>query len=611
MRLFLAIVLCCTISQLSAQKVLIIGIDGCRADAVKPNAPNINDLLNEAVYSFDALTEAPTVSGVGWSSMLTGVWGAKHGVYDNSFTGSNYDVYPHFYKHLEEFNPALRTSSICHWTPINDNILISADYILDAPSDLAVTEAAIEELSNQDPDVLFLQYDDVDHAGHSFGFSPTILEYNQAVAVTDAYIGQVLQALHQRPNYDAENWMILLSTDHGGTLSGHGGTTCEERNIFLIAHQDNLPHTEIKRTETVLTMGTAISLNGTDQYIQPIDQSPFQFALDQDFTVELLVRYDALSGDAAFISDKDWASGANKGWVISTPFGDQSRWKVNIGDGSNRADLEGGTINDGNWHRLSVTFDRDALMTLYQDGELLGSITMASVGEIISGLHLTIGQDGTLEYPFWFSGNIADVRIWKGVLSPESIKQFACSVVDDSHPAFADLLANWKMEEGTGTLFADAVNGNNANMTGSSPEWENNFGTLTCIDYSNTPRITDLAVTAMTHLCIPIDPNWNLDGKSLVSVCEPNDISNLHATIQLFTIAPNPAREQAIITFNHDIDGQLKQIRAFDAVGRMLLQNSTSDDQYNLMLQGYRSGVVRIEISSSGKSSNQALVITP
>lgn len=81
----------------STPKVLILGIDGCRPDALQAAAtPNIDGLLQESVYSYDALTEGPTWSGVGWSGMLTGVWLAKHGVTDNSFSGSNFAAYPHF-----------------------------------------------------------------------------------------------------------------------------------------------------------------------------------------------------------------------------------------------------------------------------------------------------------------------------------------------------------------------------------------------------------------------------------------------------------------------------------------------------------------------------------
>src|SRR4051812_20813467 len=69
-----------------AKKVLIIGIDGCRPDALRAaKAPNLEALIRDGAYSGKAQTGDATISGPGWSSMLTGVWRAKHGVRDNRF----------------------------------------------------------------------------------------------------------------------------------------------------------------------------------------------------------------------------------------------------------------------------------------------------------------------------------------------------------------------------------------------------------------------------------------------------------------------------------------------------------------------------------------------
>ena len=52
----------------SARKVLFIGVDGCRWDAiVAANAPGIDGLLAHAIYSGNGLTEYKTWSGTGWS----------------------------------------------------------------------------------------------------------------------------------------------------------------------------------------------------------------------------------------------------------------------------------------------------------------------------------------------------------------------------------------------------------------------------------------------------------------------------------------------------------------------------------------------------------------
>ena len=59
----------------SAPKVLMIGIDGVRPDALRAaQAPNLHRLMREGAWSDRALTDVHTVSGPCWSSILTAVW---------------------------------------------------------------------------------------------------------------------------------------------------------------------------------------------------------------------------------------------------------------------------------------------------------------------------------------------------------------------------------------------------------------------------------------------------------------------------------------------------------------------------------------------------------
>ncbi len=45
-----------------------------------------------------------------------------------------------------------------------------------------------------------------------------------------------MAAVRARPTYAQEDWLILMSTDHGRTADGdHGGDTPEERTIFYLA----------------------------------------------------------------------------------------------------------------------------------------------------------------------------------------------------------------------------------------------------------------------------------------------------------------------------------------------------------------------------------------
>lgn len=523
-------------------KVLVIGIDGCRTDALRmADAPSIQGLLAESVYTFDALTVAPTWSGTGWSSMCTGVWPDKHGVTDNSFSGANFEAYPHFIARTEEYDASLHTASIVHWSPINTQINTHCDIEINVPTDLEVKNLAVAYLENNDPDVLFVAFDDVDHAGHSYGFSPTIPEYMATIALTDGYVGEIMETLLARPHFEEENWMVLLTTDHGGNLAGHGGATFEERNVFIIVWKPGQEPHDLAKDSTVFSLSSGLQFNGQNQYVLPADSAPFQFGADQDFSVEMRVRYTEQAGDAAFISNKNWDSGLNRGWVLSTPTGDLTRWKANISDGAARRDVNGGFIADGNWHHLAVTFDRDGMMSLYQDGNPVGQTSIADLGNVDSGLPVVIGQDGSLNYDYFFSGAIAEVRLWNTALTAATVAAYTCGPIDAEHPDLDNLAAYWKMDEGQGNTLGNAVSGSpTAQLAGDAANWTAQPGSLTCYDFSDTPRLIDVAATALTHLCIPIDPVWALDGQSLVPECAPTSVGEMADAANWVEVFPNP-----------------------------------------------------------------------
>lgn len=103
----------CGPGEAGTPKVLAIGIDGVRPDVLaEVPTPHLDALAADGTFTDAALTGFPSVSGPGWSSLLTGVWPGKHGVTNNDFTGKRYDVYPDFLTRIEQVRPELRTFAV-------------------------------------------------------------------------------------------------------------------------------------------------------------------------------------------------------------------------------------------------------------------------------------------------------------------------------------------------------------------------------------------------------------------------------------------------------------------------------------------------------------------
>lgn len=241
--------------------VIILGIDGCRPDALlAANTPNMDALAAAGSVTYSAFvggvpgtpTQQPTISAPGWTTILTGVWTDKHKVTANTFAGYDFTNYPHLFQRLKEYNPDAYLVSIVEWAPVDTYLVGPVDEytsVRERAIDNTTTNLISRAITNvlpADPDVMFLHFHEPDTAGHGYGFSPTVPQYLAAIEKVDAGIGTLLDALPLRPNYANESWLIIVTTDHGGTGRGHGGQTAAERTVFVIASGGDAPQRVIE-----------------------------------------------------------------------------------------------------------------------------------------------------------------------------------------------------------------------------------------------------------------------------------------------------------------------------------------------------------------------------
>lgn len=235
-------------------KVLIIGIDGVRPDALqKATTKNMDELWKNGAYSFHATTDEISSSGPCWTAMLTGVWHQKHQVVSNDYKSPNLKEYPHFFHRIREERPDLQTYSIVNWGPIHQILQEhDASHHSSPINDGRVTSSVVRTLKRKEVDVMFVQLDHVDHAGHTYNFSPESEKYLKAIEKSDRQLGQMVGALEKRKNYDQEDWLILITTDHGGSDHGHGKNIKEHTTIFYMAAGPGVTKGEIKREVNVV-----------------------------------------------------------------------------------------------------------------------------------------------------------------------------------------------------------------------------------------------------------------------------------------------------------------------------------------------------------------------
>lgn len=255
----------CTGKTEPDRKVVFIIVDGISADILEQiDTPNIDRVIEKGAFSWGWLggiageySQSPTVSAVGYNHLLTATWSNKHNVYNNDIEDPNYNYWNIFrlFKHnhpdkeVAVYSSWLenRTHLIGHGRPEAGNVLMDIYYdgfeldTLNFPHEYAYVQRVDEHVSHMAAQSIYedgpwlswvyLWYPD--DTGHSYG---EVEEHFESIRVADAQVGRILDAVEQREREYNEEWLFVVTTDHGRRLPDgrhHGGQSERERTIWI------------------------------------------------------------------------------------------------------------------------------------------------------------------------------------------------------------------------------------------------------------------------------------------------------------------------------------------------------------------------------------------
>jgi predicted AlkP superfamily pyrophosphatase or phosphodiesterase len=258
----------------SAQKkAVFIILDGIPADVLEQTeTPFLDSIATLGGYTRAYLggekggySQSPTVSAVGYNHVLTGVWAHKHDVYDNDIKNPNYH-YWNLFRVVEKANPKLKTAIYSTWLDnrtklIGDRVVaagdITVDYSFDGLEldtirfphdkerlyihriDELVSMEAARHIHNEGPDLSWVYLEYTDDMGHRYGDSPQLTD---AVKKADTQVGRIWAAIRERERTKGEEWMIVITTDHGRNPQdgkSHGGQSDRERTVWIVTNIRN------------------------------------------------------------------------------------------------------------------------------------------------------------------------------------------------------------------------------------------------------------------------------------------------------------------------------------------------------------------------------------
>lgn len=250
-----------------AKHVVLIGLDGWGAYSVpKADIPTIKQLMADGAYTLEKRSALPSSSAINWASMFMGVgtelhgyttWGSKTPEIPSREVNER-GIAPTIFSVLREQRPKAEIGCLYEWPGIKylvDTLAMSYQYQTPgyAKAPTALCEAAEKYIIEKKPELLAICFEEPDHTGHTKGHDTPA--YYQMLKELDGYVERILQAIKKAGIWD-DTIIIIMTADHGGIKTGHGGKTLREMEIpFIISGKNVRKGMEIK--ESMMQYDTA------------------------------------------------------------------------------------------------------------------------------------------------------------------------------------------------------------------------------------------------------------------------------------------------------------------------------------------------------------------
>ena len=240
------------------KKAIVIGYDGCRADALTlcEDEGAVAKLITTGGKAYIAycggvnypvFNRQDTSTAPGWASILTGKWADAHGITGNDITKST--------EHLTLLTSLVEEDTVNssafyvswngHFSSDNATYNLEKAYceekglnvkFSDADDDIGTVKNTLDDINSFIcSDFIFTILEHTDHAGHDTGFDLENPDYSDAFYAAEADGAAIIDAIESRATYAVEDWLIIITSDHGGFNTGHGAFTIQERMTFYVA----------------------------------------------------------------------------------------------------------------------------------------------------------------------------------------------------------------------------------------------------------------------------------------------------------------------------------------------------------------------------------------
>ncbi len=226
--------------------VFLVTIDGLRPDAIsKTNTPNLAKLLQKSSYSLNASTVFPSLTMPSHTSLVTGLDVKNHKHTLNDYKKINKLLNQKKYLPIDTIFTYgklnnLKTTFICGKDKLRFLINPSPEYNIscydiynDRDNTIQnITTTFTSTFKTKKNKINFIHYPEPDLSGHINGWMS--YKYIESLKKVDIEIQKLIVLLENEMSDN--NYLLIITADHGGTENTHGSKSKEHMTIPWIAN---------------------------------------------------------------------------------------------------------------------------------------------------------------------------------------------------------------------------------------------------------------------------------------------------------------------------------------------------------------------------------------
>ena len=258
--------------------VILIGFDGLSAHCLNNGAdmPTFRKMMAEGASTLENRSILPSSSACNWASMFMGAGPELHGYTEwgsrtpelpsRVVNGDN--RFPNIFGLYRDKSPDAEIGYIFGWEGMNylvDTLAINYRRLvpMTVENPEGLTSVAAQYIKEKKPNFCAVIFDEPDGTGHGKGWSSP--EYFSMVNHLDSCLAEVVNAVQEAGIMDET--VIILSADHGGIETGHGGKRMNEMQTPIVIYGKN-----VKKGFKIPESTMVYDIAGTIAYLLDVQQ---------------------------------------------------------------------------------------------------------------------------------------------------------------------------------------------------------------------------------------------------------------------------------------------------------------------------------------------------